>query len=113
MTTPTRIYFVTADDGEQRLVRAATPAAAIRHAARGRYRANVAAQETLVELLTTGVKVETAGDEPATPEEQQMAAIASEVRALDEPAAERAEPVVVSSDAWPYPTGVGEHRSAA
>lgn len=67
MTTPTRIYYVTADDGEQRLVRAATPAAAIRHAARGRYRANVAAQETLVELLSAGAKVETAGDESLAP----------------------------------------------
>ncbi len=31
----------------------------------------------------------------------------------DVPPATSAEPVVVSSDAWPYPTGVGEHRSAA
>lgn len=60
--TPTRIYLVTAAaDGEARLVRASTPAQAIRHVARDRYRCNVAAQETLVEMLSRGAKVETAG----------------------------------------------------
>ncbi|MEI7446597.1 MAG: hypothetical protein WCK28_17035 [Burkholderiales bacterium] len=64
MSTPTRIYLVTADDGEARLVRAVSPAQAIRHAARARYRANVAAQETLVDMLQAGEQVETAGAEP-------------------------------------------------
>ena len=61
--TPTRIYLVTATDGEARLVRASTPAQAIRHVARERYRCNVAAQETLVEMLSAGDPVETAGEQ--------------------------------------------------
>ncbi len=95
--TRTRIYYVTADDGEQRLVRAATEAAAIRHAARGRYRANVAAQETLVELLSDGVKVETAGEEPL-----------ADPGPANEPVTEtetRAAPVVVPAADWPFPPG--------
>lgn len=60
----TRIYFVTAEDGEQRLVRAASTAAAIGHVARERYTCAVASQETLVELLSAGDEVETAGEEP-------------------------------------------------
>lgn len=64
MPTPSRIYLVTAaEDGEARLVRAVSPAQAIRHVARDRYRAHVAAQETLVEMLTAGEPVETAGEE--------------------------------------------------
>ena len=64
MATLTRIYIVTAaEDGEARLVRAASPAQAIRHVARDRYKAHVAAQETLVEMLTAGDPVETAGEE--------------------------------------------------
>lgn len=62
--TPTRIYLVTAaTDGEARLVRASSPAQAIRHVARERYRCNVAAQETLVEMLSAGDPVETAGEQ--------------------------------------------------
>jgi hypothetical protein len=62
--TATRIYIVTAADGEARLVRAASPAQAIRHVARDRYRCHVAAQETLVTMLEAGDPVETAGEEP-------------------------------------------------
>ena len=43
--------------GVRSLVRAATPAAAIRHVVRDRYRASVAAQESIVELLTAGQHV--------------------------------------------------------
>lgn len=57
-----RIYKVEGPTPEQtRLVRAATPAQAIRHAVRSDYAATVAAQEDLVELLGRGVTVETAG----------------------------------------------------
>lgn len=54
-----RIYLVvdTEPEGAQVLVRAATPAAAVRHVVRDRYRAAVAAQESIVELLTAGQKV--------------------------------------------------------
>ena len=71
MTTATRVYLVTAaDDGEARLVRAANPAQAIRHVARERYRANVASQDTLVDMLSAGEPVETAGAEPTEPHVQ-------------------------------------------
>ena len=58
-----RIYYVTAEDGEARLVRASSPASAIRHVARDRYRCRVAAQETIVEMVSAGDPVETAGVE--------------------------------------------------
>jgi hypothetical protein len=40
------------EGGAQHLVRAANPASAIRHVVRDRYKAAVAAQETIVDLLT-------------------------------------------------------------
>lgn len=51
-----RIYVVadTSEGGKQHLVRAANPASAIRHVVRDRYKAAVAAQETIVDLLTAG-----------------------------------------------------------
>lgn len=54
-----RIYVVsdTTDGGAQHLVRAANPASAIRHVVRDRYKAAVAAQETIVDLLTAGQTV--------------------------------------------------------
>jgi hypothetical protein len=64
----TRIYYVTASaDGEARLVRAASPAQAIRHVALDRYRCRVARQETIVEMLSAGDPVETAGEWPDDP----------------------------------------------
>ncbi len=60
-----RIYKVEGPAPDQtRLVRAATPAQAIRHAVRSDYTATVAAQDDLVALLTAVITVETAGDEP-------------------------------------------------
>jgi hypothetical protein len=63
-----RIYLVTdRSSNVQRLVRAATQAQARNHVARATIGVQVAAQETLVDLLSEGVKVETAGeadDEP-------------------------------------------------
>jgi len=60
-----RIYKVEGPAPDQtRLVRAATPAQAIRHAVQSDYRASVAGQDYLVALLTAGIAVETAGDEP-------------------------------------------------
>ncbi len=64
MPAPTRIYLVTAPDGASTLVRAVTPAQAIRHAARG-FTARVADQDDLVRLLGDGAKVEAAGDDEA------------------------------------------------
>ena len=62
----TRIYIITnRDNDQQHLVRAATPAQALRHVARSKFGVAVAAQEALVELLTSGTKVEDAGaDDP-------------------------------------------------
>ena len=60
----TRIYKVEGPTLETtRLVRAATPAQAVRHAVRSDYTATVAAQQDLVELLGRGVVVETAGSD--------------------------------------------------
>lgn len=66
----TRIYLVTnRNDDSQHLVRASSPAAAIRHVARSTFGAAVAAQESLVELLTAGIVVEDArADEAETPQ---------------------------------------------
>jgi hypothetical protein len=61
----TRIYAVRGN-GEFRLVKAATKQAALRHAAASRYDIDVADQETLVDAISAGVKVEVAGEEPAT-----------------------------------------------
>lgn len=63
MPAATRIYYVTAEDGEARLVRARSPAQAIRHVASDRYRVSVAAQETIVEMVSAGDPVETAGQD--------------------------------------------------
>lgn len=58
----TRIYKVEGPVPDQtRLVRANTPAQAVRHAVKSDYSATVAAQDDLVELLSRGVQVETAG----------------------------------------------------
>lgn len=59
----TRIYFVAdPETGKKRLIRAASPAAAVRHAA-SHICASVATQEMIVEMLTGGGAVETAGEE--------------------------------------------------
>lgn len=58
--TPTRIYRI--DDGHQnRLVRAPSQAQAIRHVA-SRFAARVATQDDIANLVSEGVKVETAGE---------------------------------------------------
>lgn len=65
----TRIYLVTnkANDS-QRLVRAANQAQAVRHVARDTISTAVAAQETLVEMLTAGYRVEDARADQDEPE---------------------------------------------
>lgn len=64
--TPTRIYAVH-DTGMDttHLVRATTPAAAVRHVTRKQYTAEVATQERIVSTLTAGGTVldAAAGDE--------------------------------------------------
>lgn len=71
MKQATRIYVVrTADrsgDFTARLVRAHTPAQAIRWCAKGVISAEVASQDDLVALASSGVRVEKAGD-PDTPD---------------------------------------------
>lgn len=57
-----RIYRVSsARTGDEWLVRAQSQAQAIRHVVKSEYRAAVASQETLIEMLTGGAKVEDAG----------------------------------------------------
>ena len=57
--TTTRIYAVTdGDTDEKYLVRASTTAQAVAHVSK-RFRAAVATQDELVELLAGGVEVET------------------------------------------------------
>jgi len=55
---------ISARTGDEWLVRAHNQAQAIRHVVRGEYRAAVAGQETLIELLLAGVKVQDANDKP-------------------------------------------------
>lgn len=57
----TRIYRVDLGENSQ-LVRAGTPAQALRHVARNVMRVQVASQADLVELIADGVKVEEAGE---------------------------------------------------
>ena len=57
-----RIYHVKSKHGDQ-LVRAHTPSAAVRKASEGHFSAEVASQDTLVELLSKGHKVLDAGVE--------------------------------------------------
>lgn len=62
----TRIYVVTdVETNRHRLIRAGNQAQAIRHAAQTRFDIEVAGQEDLVSLLTSGVPIELAGA-PAT-----------------------------------------------
>lgn len=61
MPTQTRLYLVV-DGDKKSLVRAPNPAQAIRHVAR-RITAEVASQDDIVSLVSSGVKPETAGEE--------------------------------------------------
>ena len=59
-----RIYrVINTETAAEHLVRAQSQAQAIRHVVKETYRAAVAGQETIVELLTSGVKVQDAGAE--------------------------------------------------
>ena len=57
-----RIYVVTNGNGRQ-LVRASSQAQAIRHIVSTEYSAEVAKPDDIVELMTAGVQVQTAGEE--------------------------------------------------
>ena len=58
----TRIYLVTdVETNKHRLIRAGNQAQAIRHAAKTRFDIEVAGQDDLVALLTSGIPVEPAG----------------------------------------------------
>lgn len=65
----TRIYVVSsksniASDKGHRLVKAATPAQALRHVASGLFEVEVASQDALVKLAGSGIQVEVAGEQP-------------------------------------------------
>ncbi|MBK7822970.1 MAG: hypothetical protein IPJ61_18470 [Tessaracoccus sp.] len=63
------------------------------------FSAAVAAQETLVDLVSEGVKVETAGDE------LELGPACAEAQTVDPgPAQAKTEPEVVDQVAWPFPT---------
>jgi len=67
--TPTRIYRI--DDGKtDRLVRATSPAQAVRHVTSG-MPVRVASQDDIAQLVAEGIKVETAAAEPAPVENAQ------------------------------------------
>lgn len=57
-----RIYLVTTHKGDRRLVRASHRSQAINHVARTLMEASVARQDELVELVSSGVKVESVRD---------------------------------------------------
>lgn len=58
----TRIYLVTdVETNKNRLIRAGNQAQAIRHVAQTRFDIEVAGQDDLVSLLTSGIPVEMAG----------------------------------------------------
>lgn len=66
------IYLITQHDNDrQRLVRAANKSAAIRHVAADMLGAQLAAQDTLAELLQNGLRVEDAG-QPSTDEQDEF-----------------------------------------
>ena len=68
MSSPTRIYRI--NDGKaDRLIRAASQAQAVRHVASG-FAVRVATQDDIANLVGGGVRVETAGAEPAQPVNQ-------------------------------------------
>jgi hypothetical protein len=56
MAAETRIYIV---DGKH-LVRASTPSQALRHVVKNKHTVAVASQDSIVELVTGGTKVESA-----------------------------------------------------
>lgn len=72
MATPTRIYVVTENGLNPRLIRATFRATAMRHAASTRFRARIATQADLEKLITSGVRVEVADTED-TPEAHEPA----------------------------------------
>ena len=63
--TATRIYVVTEDGRQDRLVEAANSAQALRYAAGQRFTAAVAGVRVVASLISAGVKIEQAGAEPA------------------------------------------------
>jgi hypothetical protein len=62
MATATRIYLVNGPTGS-RLIKATVASQAITHAAKSAFTAKVASQDDLVQALSSGVKVETYGEE--------------------------------------------------
>lgn len=66
MANPRRVYVVVESVKEgveqRRLVEAVSQAQAVSHVVRGKFVASVASQAELVSLLTSGAKVEKAGD---------------------------------------------------
>ncbi len=65
MASNTRIYVVRGPNKAVALVKASSQAQAVGHVVRNAYEAEVAEQDTLVQLVGEGVKVETAASTAA------------------------------------------------
>lgn len=64
MAQQQRVYIVTEEGNERvRLVRASTPAQAIRHVVKSVFSANVASQDALIDALGKGETVENAAED--------------------------------------------------
>lgn len=61
----TRVYLVTAINGDKRLVRASNKAQAVNHCAKSTFSASLPSQDELFELAGKGVKIENAVEESA------------------------------------------------
>lgn len=65
MATATRVYVVKEEGvDKERLVRAINPAQAIRHVVRKKFSADVATQDALIRVLSSGATVEEASADP-------------------------------------------------
>lgn len=76
MSKNTRVYAVKihSETPKVRLVRASNVASAIRHVSETLIHAEVAKQDTLIDLIAAGVKVEDAAAEAAAPQEPERQA---------------------------------------
>ena len=61
----TRPYIVTGKDGSERLIQANSQAQALRHAALNHFAVRAASANEVIELMSKGVKPETASQEAA------------------------------------------------
>lgn len=69
MATPTRLYRINCKStGKTRLIEASSPRAAIAHAARLEFTADIPANHEVFAMAKAGVEIEVAGSEPVSDE---------------------------------------------